>query len=96
MLNSRQTKAVSLALVGWFFLMTHHVPTGQVGQQSAQEFVMDTMVGNFPTAKACETARQGFNEMNTNPRVLNAESCSTTCCVNENTGAMAPDCERYQ
>ena len=96
MISSRKTKAVTLALVGWFFLMTHHVPIGQVGQPSTQDFVMDTMVGNFPTAKACETARRGFNDMNSNPRILNAESCSTTCCVNENTGAMAPNCERYQ
>jgi len=96
MISSTKTRAVTLALVGWFFLMTHHVPVGQVGQQSAQDFVMDTMVGNFRTAQACDTARQGFIETNTNPRIVNAESCSATCCFDESTGAMAPGCERYQ
>jgi len=83
-------KTLTLVLIGWFFMLTHHVTNFTTGQ----EFVVETQVRGFASAKACALARDGFGAgLSDIPDtgipaavVVNRSGYETSCCFSDSTG----------
>lgn len=73
----------TLLLLSWFFLATHwfNPPTG------GPIVLLDTRVGGFASAAACQTTRDLLSAIPTNAETTNTAGFSTTCCFDTETGS---------
>ena len=84
-------KNAAFILMGWFFMLTHHVPTNTT---PAQAFVVETQIRGFANAAACAAGRDGFFAgLSDIPDsgipaavIVNKSGYETSCCFNESTG----------
>jgi hypothetical protein len=84
-------KKIILVMLGWFFMLTHYVPTSGT---PAEGFVVETQVRGFASVKACSGARDGFGAgLSDIPDtgipaavVVNRSGYETSCCFSESTG----------